>query len=96
MTIDVNQIRATLQHELDALQRTGQELRLQAKLASADAKTECDRLENVLRQVQQDVQRMEEHIQTPLHVMERAAHQLLTEVKQGFERVRQTLQSEVH
>jgi septal ring factor EnvC (AmiA/AmiB activator) len=93
MTVDVNQMKATLQHELDALQRMGQELRVQATLASADAKDECDRLEHLLQRVQQDIQSMADHMQPQLHLMERAAHQLLAEAKQGFQRLRHTVQS---
>jgi septation ring formation regulator EzrA len=93
MGFDVTEVKATLQRELNSLRQTAQELRVQAALARGDAKTECDRLESTLHRVHEDIQRMGEHVKTPLQDMETNARSLLKEVKQGFERLRRTLEA---
>ncbi|MET0387396.1 MAG: hypothetical protein ABW321_15615 [Polyangiales bacterium] len=95
MAIDVNHLKAALQRDVDALRQTSQELRVQAHLARADLKVECDRLELLLRRVQEDVARMGEHVKTPLHDMEAALRKLIDEIGHGFSRVRAALQADV-
>ena len=94
MTVDVNQIKAALQRELDALQPVAQELRLKAALARADLKSELDGLEVKLRRAQEDVRRLGEHVQGPLHELEGAARTLLKELGAGFERLKKAFETE--
>lgn len=93
MTVDVNQIKAALQRELDGLQPTVEELRLKASLARADLKSELDALETKLRRAHEDVRRMGEHVKGPLHELESAVRTLLTEAKTGLERLRKAFEN---
>lgn len=88
MTFDSTKLKAALQHELDLLKQTGEELRVQATLARAELKTEWERLEKRLHVAQEEINRVGEHAKGPLHEIERASRAILDEVKQAFERIR--------
>lgn len=93
MSVDMNQVKATLQRELNALQGLAQELNVKAALARADLKTELDQVEIKLRRAHEDIQRMNEHIKQPLHQLESALRTLLSEIRAGLERVRKAFES---
>jgi len=94
MAFDVNELKATLQRELDSLRQTGQECRVHAALARADMKSEYDRLELLLQRIQADVSRMGEHMKAPLNDIEVAARKLFDEAEHGFKRLRDALRAD--
>jgi hypothetical protein len=93
MGLDVNQVKASLQREQDALQGIAEELRLKASLARADIKAELDRIEVKLRRAHEDILRLGEHVKAPLHELESAILQLLAEVRAGFENIRKAFEN---
>lgn len=88
MAIDIEAMKATMQRELNSLRQTGQELRVQVKLARADLRDDCDRLEKKLHGIQEEIDRFGAHAKGPALEIEKAARRLLDEVKSGYERLR--------
>jgi peptidoglycan hydrolase CwlO-like protein len=93
MTLDMNQVKTALQRELDALQRIAEELNLKVALARADLKSELSLLDTKLRRAHEDIQRMNEHLKTPLHELESAVRALFADVRSGLDRVRHAFES---
>lgn len=89
--VDVKQLKATMQRELDSLVRTRDELRVQAHLAKADARKEWDRLEGGLRRLQGELQRLAEHSKDAAHDIGTTSQALVDDLKQGFERIKREL-----
>ena len=81
-------LKDTLRRELDSLTRTGEELRVQASLAVADARTEWDQLEKRLRLAQEELGRLSSHTQAAGREIEQRVRTLIDEVKEGYERIR--------
>ena len=91
--VDVKHLKATLQHELESLVRTRDELRVQAHLAKADARKELDRLEAGLLRLQDEVKRLAEHSKDAAHDIGATSRALLDDLKQGFDRIKRELQA---
>jgi predicted nucleic acid-binding Zn-ribbon protein len=85
---DTKDIKALLQQELNRLAEIRDELRVQLKLAKADAQEEWNKLEVTWERVQEELQRVATHTKEPVQNIGAAARQLLDELKQGYERVR--------
>jgi hypothetical protein len=90
--VDTNQLKATLQREVDSLIRTRDELRVQASLAKADARKEWDRLESNLLRLQDEVKLVGDHSKGAVHDIATASRTLLDELKHGYERIKHDLQ----
>jgi chromosome segregation ATPase len=88
MAFDFEQVKATLQRELNSLRQTGQELRVQANLARADLRDEYERLERQLHSAQNELDRVGGHAKSSVQEVETAVRSLFSEVKLGFERLR--------
>jgi hypothetical protein len=91
--VDVKHLKATLQHELESLVRTRDELRVQAHLAKADARKELERLEAGLLQLQDEAKRMAMHSKDAAHDIGATTRALLDDLKQGFDRIKRELQA---
>ena len=94
MSVDVKEVKTSLQREQDSLQGIAEELRLKATLARADIKDELDRLEVKLRRAHEDISRLGEHMKPPLHELESAVRKLLAEVRTGFDNVRKAFDAQ--
>jgi len=88
---DTKDIKATFQQELERLAGLRDELRVQLSLAKAEVTQEWNRLEDSWGRVQNELKRVSEHTKEPAHKIGTAAHQLLDELKQGYERIRTQL-----
>lgn len=89
--IDTEQLQATLQRDLDALERAHQELRLQMKLASADLKSEWSQLEQRLVLAREEIGRVHAHAKLHVEKIERESRELLGGLREGYERIRARL-----
>ncbi|MEY4580063.1 MAG: hypothetical protein RL701_4766 [Pseudomonadota bacterium] len=92
MAIDIQALKNTLQHELDGLRETGEQLRLQTALARADVRDEWARIETTIRRAQEEIQRVTQHVAPALHELEMTVRKLFDEVRGGYERLRQLQQ----
>jgi hypothetical protein len=90
---DTKDIKALLQQELNRIAEIRDELRVQLKLAKADAQEEWNKLEVTWERVQEELQRVANHTKEPVQNMGTAARQLIDELKQGYERVRSQLKA---
>lgn len=93
MMIDTKKIKDALQRDLDALAKARDELKVQAQLAKAEARSELDRLENTWQRVQEEIRRVGNHSKEPVKEIGTAARTLLDELKHGYDRVKQELKS---
>ena len=81
-------LKSALQSELDRLVALRDELRVQLKLATAEAREEWDRLETAWERVHDEVTRIREETKEPVHQLSHASAELLNQVKQGYARIR--------
>lgn len=88
---DTNDIKALLQQELTRLAGVRDELRVQLKLATADAQKEWNKLESSWERVQEELTRVAAGSKEPVHKIGAAAQELIDELKQGYDRVRAQL-----
>jgi ElaB/YqjD/DUF883 family membrane-anchored ribosome-binding protein len=88
---DTQEIKDTLQRELDALSQARDELKLKLHLAKAEAKTEWNKLESTWQRVQEEFQHTKSGAEQPLRDMGKAAKTLLEELRNGYARVREQL-----
>ena len=86
--IDTDQLKTTLQRELESLQTTREELRLQASLACADVRAELDQLEHKFERAQEEIARISAHSKTAAKQIEDSVRSLFHELRTGYERVR--------
>ena len=88
---DTNELRATLQRELDMLTKARDELRLRIHLAKADAREEWKKLETSWQHAQDELKRTTDHTKEPVKEMGTAVRHLLDELKGGYTRIRDQL-----
>jgi predicted nucleic acid-binding Zn-ribbon protein len=81
-------IKEALQRELESLQQTGEELKLQATLARADLRTEWQRVETRLALAQEELARLTDHTKAATREIEQRTRTLIEEIKSGYERIR--------
>ena len=81
--------------ELDMLAKVRDELTLQMHLARADVKSELTRLESTFQRVQEQVQLTRNGAEQPVRELSQAAKQLITELRNGYARVREQLRTHV-
>ncbi|HKU37241.1 MAG TPA: hypothetical protein VJR89_03820 [Polyangiales bacterium] len=84
----LDNIKSTLQRELASLQRTRDELRLQASLARADLHSEWQRLETRFGLLQEEFSRLGAHSLAAAREVEARVGTLIEELKAGYERIR--------
>jgi len=85
---DHEEIRSALRRELEQLEKTRDELRVQLNLAAADARDQFNELERKLRRVEEELNRIGGHAQESLEEIGKVARDLAAEVKAGFKRLR--------
>jgi hypothetical protein len=88
---DTNEIKESLQRELDLLAQARDEIKVQMHLAKAEAKTEWAKLENTWQRVQEQLQHTRSGTEQPLKDIGSAAKNLVDELKSGYARVREQL-----
>lgn len=88
---DTEKLQATLQHDLDALCKTRDELRVQLALAKADARSEWERLEKRMALAEEEIGRVSAHAKKAFEEIESGSRKLLAELKAGYEHLRQQL-----
>jgi len=84
-------LKETVQKELDLLGKARDELKLQLHLAKADAKSEWARLETTWQRVNEQLQLTRNGAEQPLKDISAAAKTLLEELRNGYARVREQL-----
>jgi uncharacterized spore protein YtfJ len=89
--MNTQNLKEKLQHDLDWLARTRDELRVQAQLGKAETRTELNRLESTWQRVQDEIRRLGEQAMAPAVELGGAARSLLDELAQGYARVRREL-----
>ena len=87
------ELKQSLERERDALRQARDELKLQLHLGSMEAKRQWDQLEKTWEQVSVEIERLGAHAKAPLDEIGKATRSLLTEIKSGYERVREQLKS---
>jgi predicted nucleic acid-binding Zn-ribbon protein len=90
---DTKDLKALLQQELNRLAEVRDELKVQLKLAQADAHDEWNKLEVSWERVQEELQRVATNTKEPVSNIGAATRQLIDELKQGYERVRAQLKT---
>jgi hypothetical protein len=84
-------LRDTLQKDLELLGKARDELKLQLHLAKADAKSEWAKLESTWQRVNEQVQLTRNGTEQPIKEISSAAKTLLDELRNGYARVREQL-----
>jgi len=92
--VDTSEIKAALQHELDALTKARDELKVQLTLAKSEAKDEWSRLETSFERLQSEIKRIGIDAKEPLKDIGSAARNLLDEIKKGYTKVRSDVKDE--
>lgn len=80
-----------IETELDGLRRTRDELRVQIHLAKADAATLWEELEEKFHKLESKANRQKLIAEDTLHNAGEAARLLLDEIREGYEKIRNTL-----
>jgi predicted nucleic acid-binding Zn-ribbon protein len=93
MTDATDNLKATLQHELDRLAEVRDELKVQLKLAQAEASEEWNKLEDKWLSVQDEMKRVADQSREPLREIGQAAHKLMSELEHGYDRIRSQLKA---
>jgi predicted nucleic acid-binding Zn-ribbon protein len=86
-------VKAALQDEFERLRTVRDDLKVQLSLAKAEVVQEWNKLEEHWGRVQEEVKRVGEHTKEPAGQITQAAHQLVDELKRGYERIRGQLKS---
>ena len=81
-------LRETVAHEFSQLAAARDELRVQMRLARAEARDEWDRLERTWEQVETEFKHLGDHAKAPAKEISAAARTLMTELKRSYERVK--------
>jgi predicted nucleic acid-binding Zn-ribbon protein len=82
-----------LDRELAKLAQTRDELRVQIKLARADARDEWKRLEQTWQKVEGDVKRAVDHAKQPTKELGGAVRELMDELKRGYARIKTEIEA---
>lgn len=90
---DSKDLKATWQQELDRLAEARDELKVQLKLAQAEAGEEWSKLEDKWLSVQDEIKRVAEQSREPLKEISHGARGLLSEIERGYERIRSQLRA---
>ena len=93
---DAKDLKATLQHEVDRLAEARDELKVQLKLARAEAGEEWEKLEGKWLRVQDEIKRVADQSREPLREISQGVRGLLTELEHGYERIRSELTTSQH
>jgi predicted nucleic acid-binding Zn-ribbon protein len=88
---ETKNVKAALQEEFDRLRGARDDLRVQLTLAKAEVVQEWNKLEESWGRVQEEFKRVGEHTKEPAQQISSAAHQLIDELKSGYERIRAQL-----
>lgn len=85
-------LKEALEHDLATMAKARDELRLQLKLAKADARDDWRRLEDTWQRVEEEIKRIGDHSKEPVKDMGAAARSLIGELKHGYARVKAQLE----
>ena len=88
---DAKEVKAGLQRELEMLAKARDELRLQIKLAKAEAADEWKRLESTWLGIEAEIKRVGEQSREPVKDMATAARALMEELRRGYDRIKAQL-----
>ena len=91
-TVDVADGPGGLEGELRRLETVRDELRVQLHLAQADARDLWHELEDKWRDVERKVSRVAREAEGPLEDVKNAAEGLLGEIREGYRRIRESLE----
>lgn len=91
MTEPKTALKEALERDLKTLADVREELRLQLRLAKADARDEWHALERTWEQVQNEIRRAGSNAKEPLHDIGSAASTLIGELKRGYGRIKSQL-----
>ena len=90
--IDPDKYKDGIKRELEALQTLREELRVQANLAKADARTEWARLESRFERAQEEWKRTQDHAKAAVQELATDLRAVFEELKRGYGALRRTLQ----
>jgi predicted nucleic acid-binding Zn-ribbon protein len=85
---EAKDVKAGLQRELEMLAKARDELRLQIKLAKAEALDEWKRLESTWLGIEAEIKRVGEQSREPVKDMAAAARALMEELRRGYDRIK--------
>lgn len=88
---DAKDVKAGLQRELEMLAKARDELKLQIKLAKAEARDEWKKLESTWLGIEAEIKRIGEQSREPVKDMATAARALIEELKRGYARIKTQL-----
>ena len=95
-TKDVKDAKSGLQRELEMLAKARDELRLQIKLARADARDEWKKLESLWLGIEAEIKRVGEQSREPVKDIQIAARALMEELRRGYDRIKAQLKEVRH
>ena len=88
-----NNLKETLQRDLDLLAQTRDELLLQLSLAKAEARDDWKLLEERWGRVQTEIKRTADHSEETVKEMGESVRTLLDDLRGGYERIKSQLKS---
>lgn len=91
MLIDADRLRATLQRELEALDRTRDELSGRVARAKAATRGEWVRLDGHLDRARHEIMRLGTDCSQSIEAIEGTARRLMDEVRRGYVHMRHSL-----
>ena len=93
MSDDKKNVMATLAQEFQQLGVARDELRLQLRLARAEAKDEWERLERTWERLEIELKQVGDHAKVPAKEVSIAVRNLMSELRRSYERVKAELKS---
>jgi predicted nucleic acid-binding Zn-ribbon protein len=89
-TTNTNELKASLQRELDALTRARDELKVQLHLAKNEARDEWTKLEAAYARLTGELQNAGGDLKEPIRELSGAARSVFDELKHGYDRIRKS------
>lgn len=90
---NANDLKASVQRELDALARARDELKVQLHLAKAEAREEWGKLEAAYTRLTGELTQATGDLKEPVRELSGAAKGVVDELKHGYERIRRSFNS---
>jgi predicted nucleic acid-binding Zn-ribbon protein len=88
-----NELKASIQRELDALSRARDELKVQLHLAKNEARDEWSKLEAAYTRLTGELTQATGDLKEPVRELSGAAKSVVDELKHGYERIRRSFTS---
>jgi hypothetical protein len=93
---EISNWKEILERDLNQLSAARDELRVQMQLAKAELKDEWSKLEDKYQRATSELRRVGDSTKEPAREISQAARMLLDEIKHGYTRVKEQIESSTH